>query len=95
MSSIVNLLTISEDTGEEVIKGFKSIEDIIEELRESAVVLYLSYSGGLRLQSAIMKFRHAVAIRDEEDEDVEDPLDPETVLSEDEKGLIYAAYLMS
>lgn len=108
--SINDLLILTEDSGETVVEGFKTIAHIIKELETSKIVLYLSYPGGLRLQVAIAKYREEVVKLEELEKEVEegteegeveintnedDIISPEDALSEEEKSLIYAAYLMS
>lgn len=102
MTHTVNdLVVITEDSGEPVIIGFKPIADIIDALEASKIVLYLSYPGGLRLQAAIYKFKEAANIVErelDEGEVADDEIghhDPEELMTEAEKNLIYAAYLMS
>ena len=93
--TIRDLLVINEDSGEEVVEGFKDIETIIEELQNSKIVLYLSYPGGLKLQLAIHNVNQAIATRNEQIEAGDSAEFVSDMVTEAEKSLIYAAYLMS
>jgi len=95
MSNTINdLLVINEDSGEPIVEGFKSIETIVEELQTSNIVLYLSYPGGLKLQLAIHNVNQAIAKRNDQIEEGEPAEFVGDMVTEEEKSIIYAAYLM-
>ena len=103
INSFLNTTTINtgEEDEAEQFEGYRPIAELIEEIGHSKIVMYLSYTGGLRLQIAVSKYNEALAAQQDrlEDPSPNDPevelINPEDALSDDEKALIYAAYLIS
>lgn len=96
---IESILIINTDIPQEpVIEGYKPIATTIEELEHSRVIQYLSYIGGIKLQVAMQKFKEAQKIVEDQElagDPAEEIKNPEDMLTEEEKSLIYAAYMMT
>ena len=97
INDLIRAFFIDTDQGPELTEfTILPISQVVEKIEQSDVTLWLSWAGGVLLTEAIKKVKGADEYNAELPVDSEeDQIDVEDVLTEQEKAMLYGAFLLS
>ncbi len=97
LNDLIRTFFIDTDQGPELAEfTILPISQVVEKIEQSDVTLWLSWAGGVLLTEAIKKVKEADEYNVELPVDSEeDQINVEDVLTEQEKAMLYGAFLVS
>lgn len=97
LNDLIRTFFIDTDQGPELTEfTILPISQVVEKIEQSDVTLWLSWAGGVLLTEAIKKVKEADEYNVELPVDSEeDQINVEDVLTEQEKAMLYGAFLVS